>query len=325
MAKAKEVEGLDCGAEALEGIRLVLRTRFAEMYDVRAAALDREEIKGVHDMRVASRRLRSALRDFKEFLDGKGFPKRRLKKVAAALGEVRDEDVAIAALRDIRSQTDGEVAAGIERLLSERSRQRERARQRLESVITVTKLAELQQRFLVRLESDSRLREKRDDRRVRGTTKALSFGQAGRKVIKSRLAELLDLSESLHHPFKMESLHSMRIAAKRLRYAMELFAPCWGGQLSSYAHEVAELQGSLGDLCDCDNWIADLGARLDRQRRSALRGGQQPADTQLREAAIWLLQYFTKEHGRHFGNALTRWREWETTGFFRRMIASLED
>ncbi|MDT5158750.1 MAG: hypothetical protein QOH51_3107 [Acidobacteriota bacterium] len=327
MAKAKEVEGLDCGAGALEGIRLVLRTRFDEMYEQRAAALEREGIKGVHDMRVASRRLRSALRDFKDFLDGEDVPKRRIKKVARALGEVRDVDVNIASLLEIRSKADGEeVAAGIEGLLNELSTQRERARKRLESSLSETKLAELRQKFLARLESDSGgVREKRDGGRARGAWKAVSFRLVGREIIKARLAELWDLSDSLHHPFDIKPLHRMRIAAKRLRYAMELFTPCWGGKLSSYSREVAELQSALGDLCDCNMWIADIGARLDRQRNVVLGMGKQTANARFREAASWLLQYFTTEYEGHFRNALARWHEWETGGFFVRMTALLED
>ena len=40
----------------------------------------------------------------------------------------------------------------------------------------------------------------------------------------------------------------------------------------------------------------------------------------MREAAIWLLHHFTKERGKHFRHALARWHEWETGGFFRRMM-----
>ncbi|HEX8686140.1 MAG TPA: CHAD domain-containing protein, partial [Pyrinomonadaceae bacterium] len=132
MAAAKEVEGLDCGAGAGEGIRLVLRTRFGEMYDQRAALSGVEDVKGVHDMRVASRRLRSALRDFKGFYDRKTLPKRRLKEVARALGEVRDQDVAVEALEEMRSKTSDAEAEGIELLIAERRVLRAQARARLE-------------------------------------------------------------------------------------------------------------------------------------------------------------------------------------------------
>lgn len=326
MATAEEFKGVDCDAGALKGIRAVLRGRLSEMFDLRSAALRWEDIEGVHRMRVASRRLRSALRDFDDFLEGKGVPQRRLREVAGALGEVRDQDVAIAALEKVRSKAGGDVAEGIGQLMSERDAVRARSRERLEAVIAEMTLAELREKFLSRLEKvGSSGRQKKKGKRGRGAGKAASFRQAGREVIESRLEELRRFSNSLHHPFNVEPLHEMRIAAKRLRYALEMFAPCWGGRLSSCSREVAELQTSLGELRDCDLWIDDLGARLDRHRDESEAAGEQAADSRIHLAAIWLLNHFTKERGKHFRRALTRWHKWETGGFFERMIGALED
>src|SRR5215207_176472 len=134
MATAEELKEVDCEALALEGIRAVLRGRLSEMCDLRSAALEWEDIEGVHRMRVASRRLRSALHDFDDFMGGKGVPRRRLKEVADALGDVRDEDVAVAALEKVKKKTTGDVAEGIALLIGERDAVRARARERLETV-----------------------------------------------------------------------------------------------------------------------------------------------------------------------------------------------
>jgi CHAD domain-containing protein len=320
----------DCDGEALGGIRLILRTRLGEMYDLREAALDWEDIEGVHGMRVASRRLRSALKDFGGFLGSKSVPQRRLKEVADALGEVRDQDVAIAALEKMRSKASEDVAAGIGRLVDERAAVRELARTKLTDIVAETPLAELQKKFLARLEkagaaTGGKQGVKQGGKRGRRATKAVSFRQAGREVIAARVAELQELSDSLHHPFDIEPLHTMRIAAKRLRYAMELFAPCWGGKLTACSREVAELQTSLGELRDCDIWIADLGARLDRNRAESVDAAPNSSDEQgqVRRAAVWLLNHFTKERGKHFRQALARWEKWETTAFFARMESVL--
>jgi hypothetical protein len=68
MAKAKEIAEIDCDANVLEWAAIVLHVRFGEVLEFRGAALHSENIKGVHDMRVATRRLRSALRDFAHLL-----------------------------------------------------------------------------------------------------------------------------------------------------------------------------------------------------------------------------------------------------------------
>ena len=326
MATAEESKGVDCDAGALEGIRAVLGGRLAEMCDLREAALEWEDIEGVHRMRVASRRLRSALRDFEGFMQGGAVPERRLKEVAGALGDVRDQDVAIAALEKVRKKAGGDVAEGIGQLISERDAIRASARERLEAVIAETPLAELRQKFLSWLEKvEGGGRRKKGDKgkgKRRGA-RAVSFRQAGREVVESRVEELREFSNSLHRPFDVGPLHRMRIAAKRLRYALELFAQCWGGRLSSCSREVAELQTSLGELRDCDLWIDDLGARLDRQREESEGDGGRDACVRL--AAIWLLNHFTKERGKHFRRALARWHKWETAGFFERMSETLSD
>jgi CHAD domain-containing protein len=324
VADSEELKGPDCDAGALGGVRAVLSGRLAEMYDLRQAALEWEDIEGVHRMRVASRRLRSALRDFDGLLGRKAIPQRRLKEVAGALGEVRDQDVAIAALEKVRKQAGGDAAEGIGQLIGERAAVRARARERLEAVIAETPLSELRLKFLASLEKvgGSGRRKKGDKGKgARRSGREVSFRQAGREVIESRVEELREFSNSLHHPLDIGPLHRMRIAAKRLRYALEMFAPCWGGRLSSCAREVAELQTSLGELRDCDLWIDDLGARLDRRREES--EGDGGPDARVRLAAIWLLHHFTKERGRHFRRALARWHKWETDGFFERMSETL--
>ena len=68
MAKAKRIKGIKCKTVASAGIKLVLVTRFEELYGFHETALDWSDPEGVHSMRVASRRLRSALRDFTPYL-----------------------------------------------------------------------------------------------------------------------------------------------------------------------------------------------------------------------------------------------------------------
>ena len=65
MAKAK-IRGLDCAAPADQMIRLVLRSQVNAMCRHREKAINWKDPEGVHDMRVLSRRLRSAINDFKD-------------------------------------------------------------------------------------------------------------------------------------------------------------------------------------------------------------------------------------------------------------------
>ncbi len=78
MSKAKEITGLDCSDDVLTWANKVLRVRFEEILEKRDAALHSEDIEGVHDMRVATRRLRSALHDFAPLMKKK--PLKKIKK-----------------------------------------------------------------------------------------------------------------------------------------------------------------------------------------------------------------------------------------------------
>lgn len=326
MAKAKEIEGLNCNASAGGDVRLVLCARLDEMCALRASALDWSDLEGVHDMRVASRRLRSALRDFKPYLRQRKLRSAadELKSVADALGAVRDQDVAIMALEQLQEEAPAEIKAGIAALTDERRREREAARAAIVEAIAEEKLAQLQTDFAAALEGATKPRGHRQKKKK--SAAGLSFRDVGREIILARLAELRELNACLYQPFATDALHRMRIAAKRLRYAMELFAVCWGNTLTEHAAEVAELQTSLGELHDCDVWIEGFGQMLREPQAQGDEDNLQENenDAQQRRAAVWLLRHFAKARMKHFGNALARWSGWESSDFFTRLTANLE-
>jgi CHAD domain-containing protein len=96
----------------------------------------------------------------------------------------------------------------------------------------------------------------------------------------------------------------MRIAAKRLRYAIELFQTCWGHSMGSYAKRVARIQTALGDVHDCDVWMESLGKQINKARKNK-------QDHEV-TALVWLLDHFVKLRTKHLREALTEWRAWET-------------
>lgn len=326
MAKAREIEGLDCGEDASHNIGLILRTRLAEMCELKEKALDWTDIEGVHDMRVASRRLRSILRDFAPYFNERKAPRRQLRDIARALGGVRDEDVAILALKRLRHKAEDRVGAGIKEVIEERRRRREAARENLLLAINDEAIRELQEKFDEWLQNAAIARAKSAKEKSPGV---LTFKEMGREVIQSQYSELDNLSHSLFNPFDVEPLHEMRIAAKRLRYSLELFYPCFGEELRELAKEIAGLQSSLGELHDCDVWIEDLGKKLRARERAAHSASTDSATSgeQLTEEAgdLWLLQHFVRERSRHYEDALSRWAEWKATGFYTKLNEYLQE
>lgn len=344
MAKANEIVGLDCDAGASLGLRLVLSSRLEEMCALRAAALEWSDPEGVHDMRVASRRLRSAIKDFSPYLRENKLrgPIDDSKQIAEALGDVRDRDVAIIELEKKASEAPADAAVGIGHLISHLRSRRTTARAKLVSTIAKRKLATFQSEFETAL--DNALKVSRRSKNVEGTAdkSCLSFREAGRNIIKTNFQKLQDISVSLYAPFKTKRLHRMRIAAKRLRYATKLFAPCWMDGLAPFDKEIAGLQTSLGELHDCDMWIAELGERLNLARAAVAAGANaldgkttrrvsskarkaSESAQQAESACLWLLSHFVKVRTEHYRSALTCWHEWERIGFSNRLFAVIED
>ena len=323
MAKSKEIAGLDCTASANAGIRLVLRSRLEEILTFREAALDWNNSEGVHDMRVASRRLRNAIRDFSPYLRKRKlqYPQSDLKSLADALGAVRDQDVAIMALENLAAEASAEVSAGIEEILNDRRLKRQGARAKLEVALEEEALnkmrAELNAAFDRALRASRRRMRKGDGRTL---AESITFRQIGSDILAARLDELDDLSTALYRPLKTRPLHKMRLAAKRLRYAIELFSPCWIEPLAPFSKSIAKLQTSLGELNDCDVWIADLASMLPDCEESP--GAEY---SQKRNAALWMLDHFVGERTSHFRSGLMRWHEWDRTAFLSTLSDIVDD
>ncbi len=69
--------------------------------------------------------------------------------------------------------------------------------------------------------------------------------------------------------------HQMRIAAKRLRYSLEVFAPIYPGA-GKFIQAARTLQTALGDLHDCDAWISLLQDFLARERMRIIEKAKKP-------------------------------------------------
>jgi CHAD domain-containing protein len=116
MARARAIGGLGPDMPMREAAARTVEVRAKEVFSFAGAVLDTDDIERVHDMRVATRRLRAALEVFQPC-----FPKRELghalrdvKRLADALGARRDPDVALAAVERVAQGLDAADRPGIE-------------------------------------------------------------------------------------------------------------------------------------------------------------------------------------------------------------------
>jgi CHAD domain-containing protein len=283
------------------------------MLEWRDVALDWTDPEGVHSMRVASRRLRSTLRDFAPYLHKRPLSStgKKLKRVADSLGEVRDLDVALLAFAEIKTETPPAFLEALTQFVEAREALREKAREELKAVFEKD-LPALESQFVASVDRAATPRGSSKP----GKPPELTFREMSRDVILDRLREFEKASAGLFKPLDVEALHDMRIAVKRLRYAIELFQKCWRRSLPVFARRAARIQTALGDLHDCDVWIQSLGKHINRARKQ--KQEQQVA------ALVWLLGHFVKLRTRHMRRALDRWRDWErhdTSGCLREILA----
>jgi CHAD domain-containing protein len=87
-----------------------------------------------------------------------------------------------------------------------------------------------------------------------------------RRIIDTRAAEVRSFSPGVLDPRNVEDLHDMRIAAKRLRYVLELTAPVFGEPAEQAAKRAKKLQDLLGEIHDCDVTIPRVERHIQRLR-----------------------------------------------------------
>jgi len=314
VAQSLKTSKPDCQEPAAKNIQRVLLARLKKMYALRERALDWADPEGVHDMRVASRRLRSAISDFEPYLPKGSVPVNELKSIANQLGAVRDEDVVLAALSDLMEQADPEIRKGVKKIARGHQRRQTRERAALAAAIGPAAIDEFRKELRSKIRAATKVSGDDSDH-------VLTFRKVGITVIGERLKQLSKAGDCVYRPLKAKKLHNLRIVAKKLRYALELFASCWDDQPKEFAEEVAHFQTSLGELHDCDVWIDNLGSRLKKNRKSRGPSGRQARRDH--EVAVWLLHHFVAERTEHYCHALARWNKWETEGFLDRLKAML--
>jgi CHAD domain-containing protein len=148
VARGRKLE-LDCGAPFSVAAARVVEVRAREVFEQADGVLDLDRVERVHDMRVATRRLRAALEVFEPCFPRKVHRKalKRVKALADALGERRDSDVEIELLESLA----GEIAAAdrdaLATLIDElRARQR-RANEDLAPFVAAKPLRKLRRRL----------------------------------------------------------------------------------------------------------------------------------------------------------------------------------
>lgn len=222
--------------------------------DVRADAPD-----AVHKMRVATRRLRSALRTFRRLLDRDVTDplRQEVRWFASALGEPRDaevmRDLLLAAVHDL--PPDEVVGPVRERVGSELEQRHAAAHQALVEVLDSDRYLELVDRLMEVLAVPPwRGRARKPAGKV---LPGLVAGAVDRARTQAQAAAGAGEDQRLHR------LHEARKKAKAVRYACEALAPALGAEATAAAaawEQVTETLGAVQDSALAADWLREVAA-----------------------------------------------------------------
>jgi hypothetical protein len=103
-------------------------------------------------------------------------------------------------------------------------------------------------------------------RKVKGLDPDGALSDNARRIIEVRANEVHSFSSAALDPRNVEALHDMRIAAKRLRYVLELTSPLFGEPAENAAKRAKKLQDLLGEIHDCDESVPRVERHIARLR-----------------------------------------------------------
>ena len=105
-------------------------------------------------------------------------------------------------------------------------------------------------------------------KKVKGIDCKDSVAANARRIIDVRLNEMLSFGKYAGDPERIEEIHNLRIAAKRLRYTLEMFRFAFPKDLNDLIAEVKEVQEHIGNMRDADVLIERVSGILDRETQA---------------------------------------------------------
>ena len=183
-----------------------------------------------------------------------------------ALGEARDADVQVHSIAGwLAGLEDSRLRPGMERLLLRLSQKREKLQERVLGALDRLEGGPLKS------ELPEALRGLSVEMRLACPAETGPIVRdVALRLLTRRLAELEAFDSVAGHPERVEELHAMRIAAKRLRYTLEVFRSLLGGEATLFLEKLKEMQDLLGEIHDCDVWIGWLPVFLEKEKYRTL-------------------------------------------------------
>jgi CHAD domain-containing protein len=230
--------GMTASALAFAGLRRHTRAFLRNEPGARLG----DDPETLHDMRVATRRLRATFDLFEPYLPKRaGALRRELGRIGRILGAVRDLDVQLGQVAVWRKDGPAADAASFDAIDAVLGAKRAASRRRLLATLETVRYAQFLERLcaFVRRGPPSR-----------GAAFHVAARAAAPELIGRRYRAVRRPGERLSEGSAPPDFHALRIRAKRLRYALELHRPICDGEVAAMIEKLTGLQDLLGEHQD---------------------------------------------------------------------------
>ncbi|MDZ4669505.1 MAG: CHAD domain-containing protein [Phototrophicales bacterium] len=231
-----------------EAGRKILLQDFVKMLSKDEGVRVGEDIEFVHDMRVATRRMRSAFRIFEDYYKSK--PVRpfiaQLRELAQTLGAVRDLDVLVDDFSRYQGQlVEQEAQEALVHVVEKLEAKRQKARRKLVAYLDSKSYRRFIKTYSAFLTSPGKSAKGNDE----PTPTPYQVRHVLPVMVYDHLATVRAYDTVLEDA-EVNTLHALRIEFKRLRYSIEFFAPVLGLSIEKFVEEMKQIQNYLGRLND---------------------------------------------------------------------------
>ena len=243
--------GIDPADSMAEAVRKILRAQLDRMAAHEQGVRDGRDIEEVHDMRVAVRRMRAALRLFSPYLDAAAYKpfRKALRNAGRILGAVRDLDVFREKAQRYLDALPYERRTELEPLLAAWEAEYDAARKEMLALLDSEAYAQFKKKFARFLGAPGAGAPKLSPgnavplpHRVREAVPPLVAASY------AAVRAYTDLVDETNPP--LPRLHQLRITAKGLRYVLEFFREILPAEAETLIDRIKALQDYLGDLQD---------------------------------------------------------------------------
>lgn len=284
-----------------EAGRKTLRFHFAEMLRHEAGTRLGEDIEELHDMRVATRRMRAAFEIFAQGFKPKALARhlKGLRQAGRTLGRARDLDVFVEKAERYQAGLPQGQQQGLAPLLAAWEEQRVAARQSLANYLDGPDYQAFKKDFFHFVTKAGAGAQKPGG----GGLAPSLVREIAPVLIYTRLAAVRAYADLLPSA-SLEQFHALRIEFKKLRYTLEFFREVLGEESKPVINDLKGLQDHLGDLNDAQvatQILSDFLLHWDAQQ-AALPVGQ-------RQNPEPVVAYLAYQHAERFHLMTTFYNE----------------